>query len=112
MENNNNIRTGNLNPMYGKRHSRETKEKISNSQKLRYQAIKQAIHEHDLLQFADISDEARKELIVQLLEKNEIKFDNIQQVLTFLAILLKKERIKEVVKEEIDRFVASVLHGK
>lgn len=102
---------GNLNPMYGKRHSIETKKKISDSQKQRYQAIRKAIHEHDILQMADTSDNARKEVIRQLLYHNDIEFANIQQVLTFLAIILGKDHIQKVVQEEIDRFVLSIEQG-
>ena len=36
-------KSGNLNPMYGKRHSTDTKKKISDSQKQRYQAIRKAL---------------------------------------------------------------------
>lgn len=35
---------GNLNPMYGKRHSEESKQKISQSQKERYNQYKKAIN--------------------------------------------------------------------
>ena len=35
---------GNLNPMYGKRHSEESKQKISQSQKERYNQYKNAVN--------------------------------------------------------------------
>ena len=97
--------------MYGKRHSIETKKKISDSPKQRYQASRKALHEHDILQMADTSDHARKEVIRQLLYYNDIEFANIQEVLTLLAIILGKDHIQKVVQEEIDRFVLSIEQG-
>ena len=41
-------KSGNLNPMYGKRHSIDTKKKISDSQKQRYETIRKALQEQEL----------------------------------------------------------------
>ena len=41
-------KSGNLNPMFGKRHSYETKNKISSAQKARYAAIRKALQEQDI----------------------------------------------------------------
>ena len=38
-------KVGSFNPMYGKRHTEETKQKISNTQRARYAAIRKAITE-------------------------------------------------------------------
>lgn len=100
-------RSGNLNPMFGKRHSEETKKKISNSQKKRYAAIQKAIREQDILQFAQADDESRKELIHQLLDKNNISFDSIQQSVNFVAFLLEKERVKDIIREEINKLLVN-----
>ena len=91
-------RSGNLNPMWGKRQSLETKKKISDSQRKRYAAI---------LQFAQTDSEARKELIHQLLDKNDISFDNVQQAVNFVAFLLEKERVKAIVQEEINKLLVN-----
>lgn len=99
-------RSGNLNPMWGKKQSEETKKKISDSQKKRYQAIRKSIREQDILQFAHTDDKARNELIHQLLDKNNISFDNIQQAVNFVAFLLEKERVKAIVQEEINKLLA------
>lgn len=99
-------RSGNLNPMWGKKQSEETKKKISDSQKKRYAAIRKAIKEQDILQLAHTDDKARKELIHQLLDKNNISFNNIQQALNFVALLLEKERVKGIVREEINRLLS------
>lgn len=87
-------RSGNLNPMWNKKQSLETKKKISNSQKKRYAAIRKAIREQDILQLAHTDDKARKELIHQLLDKNNISFDNIQQAVNFVAFCLKKSMLR------------------
>ena len=99
-------KSGTLNPMYGKRHSADTKKKISDSQKLRYQTIRKALQEQDLLQYADTSIEARKEVLRHLLDHCNLSFDNIQQVVNFIAIMLNKNRIQEIIKEEIDKLIA------
>lgn len=98
-------RSGNLNPMWGKRQSLETKKKISDSQKRRYAAIRKAIREQDILQFAQADGESRKELIHQLLDKNNISFDSIQQAVNFVAFLLEKERVKVIIREEINKLL-------
>lgn len=100
-------RSGNLNPMWGKRQSLETKKKISDSQRKRYAAIRKAIREQDILQFAQTDSEARKELIHQLLDKNDISFDNVQQAVNFVAFLLEKERVKAIVQEEINKLLVN-----
>lgn len=100
------LKRGNLNPMWGKRHSTETKEKISNSQKARYNAIKKAIAEQNIYQYADTSLEARKEVLRHLLDNCELTFNSVQQVVNFLAILLGKDRIQEIIKAEINKLIA------
>ena len=100
------IKSGNLNPMWGKRHSTETKQKISDSQKQRYQAIKKAIKEQELLDYADTSENARKEVLRHLLDTNELSFNSVQQAINFIAIMIGKERIQQIVKEEIDKVVS------
>ena len=44
-------KSGNLNPMCGKRHSTDTKKKISDSQKQRYETIRKALKEQDILTY-------------------------------------------------------------
>ncbi len=98
-------KSGNLNPMWGKKHNEETKKKISDTQKLRYAAIRKAIKENDILDYGQTNDEARKDVLKQLLDRNELKFKHIQQAVNFIAIMLGKNRIQEIIKEEINRFV-------
>lgn len=99
-------RSGNLNPMWGKRQSLETKKKISDSQKKRYRAIRKAIREQDILQLAHTDDKVQKEVIHQLLDKNIMSFDNVQQAVNFVAFLLEKERVKDIIQEEINKLLA------
>lgn len=100
------IKSGNLNPMYGKRHSTDTKKKISDSQKQRYQAIRKALKEQELFEFADTSLDARKEVLRHLLDANELSFNSVQQAVNFLAIMLGKEKIQDIIKTEIDKVVS------
>lgn len=99
-------KSGNLNPMYGKRHSIDTKKKISDSQKQRYETIRKALKEQELLDYADTSENARKEVLRHLLDTNELSFNSVQQAVNFIAIMLGKDRIQEIVKAEIDKLVS------
>lgn len=99
-------KSGNLNPMYGKRHSTDTKKKISDSQKQRYQAIRKALKEQELFEYADTSLDARREVFRHLLDTNKLSFDSVQQAVNFIAIMLGKERIQDIIKAEIDKVVS------
>lgn len=101
------MRSGNLNPMWGKRHSDETKQKISNSQKARYAAIRKAINEReDILDYGDDDPQTRREVLRHLLDNNNLKFDNVKQAADFFVIMLGKNRIEEIVHRTIDRYIA------
>ena len=100
------MKSGNLNPMAGKRHSLESKKKISDSQKNRYQAIRNALNERELMSYADTSVNARKEVLKHLIETNELSFESVQQVINFIAIVVGKKRMQQIIRDEIDKLVA------
>ena len=99
-------RQGNLNPMYGKRHTADTKKKISDSQKARFNAIRKAIKEQSIIDYGDNSPESRKAVLSHLLNNNDLKFDNMKQVADFLAIMIGKDRINEIIRSEVDKIIA------
>ena len=99
-------RKGNLNPMWGRKHTPETKEKISNSQKARYNAIRKAIKEQSIIDYGDNSPESRRRVLAHLLDNNDLKFDNMKQVADFLAIMIGKDRINEIIRSEVDKIIA------
>lgn len=99
------MKSGNLNPMYGKKHDEITKRKISISQKKRYDAIRKALKEDNILNYGQTGDEARRDVIRQLLDKNQLNFKNVQQAINFLAIMLQKDRVKEIVRGEINKLL-------
>ena len=94
-------RSGNLNPMYGRKQSYETKKKISDSQKERYQRIRHALSEQELLSYAQDDFETRKEVLQHLLDHNKLSFRSVQQAINFLAIMMGKERIQSIIRAEI-----------
>ena len=104
-------RSGNLNPMYGKKQSYETKRKISDSQKERYQRIRHALSEQELLNNAQDDFETRKEVLQHLLDNNKLSFRNVQQAVNFLSIMLGKERIQSIIRVEIDKLLADNYKG-
>ena len=99
-------KAGNLNPMYGKKQSNETKIKISKAQKQRYAAIRKALKEQDILDYAVTNDKARKDVLRQLLDRNQLSFKNIQQAVNFLGIMLNRDRIKEIISMEINNLIS------
>ena len=98
-------RVGNLNPMYGRKQSYETKKKISDSQKERYQRIRHALSEQELLSYAQDDFETRKEVLQHLLNHNKLSFRSVQQAVNFLAIMMGKERIQSIIRAEIDKLL-------
>ena len=99
------MRSGNLNPMYGKKQSYETKSKISASQKARYAAIRKALKEQDILNYGRTDNDTRRSVLRHLLDKNELNFNNVQQAVDFLAIMLGKQRIQEIIRQEINNLI-------
>ena len=99
-------RKGILNPMWGRTHTPETKEKISNSQKARYNAIRNAIKENDILDYGSDDVESRKAVLSHLLNNNDLQFDNMKQVADFLVIMIGKDRINEIIRSEVDKIIA------
>lgn len=101
------MRSGNLNPMWGHKHSAESKKKISDSQKARYAAIRKAIHEReDILDYGDNDPQTRREILRHLLDNNNLKFNSVKQAADFFVIMLGKDRIEEIVHRTIDRYIA------
>lgn len=96
------MRSGNLNPMYGKKQSYETKKKISDTQKARYSRIRQALNEDNILNHGKDDLEARKEVLLHLLDKNTLSFRSLQQAANFFVIMLGKDNIKQLIDEEIN----------
>ena len=102
-----NRREGNLNPMWGHKQTLETKKKISASQKARYAAIRKALSEQDIIDYGKTDMAARKDVLRQLLDRNQLSFQSVQQAANFFAIMLDEERVKRIVQEQIDKFLAN-----
>ena len=99
-------RSGNLNPMWGKRHSAESKKKIRDSQKARYAAIKNAITEReDILDYGEDDTQTRRSVLRHLLDNNDLRFDNVKQAADFFVIMLGKDRIEEIIHKEIHKYI-------
>ena len=61
--------------------------------------------EQDILDYGQTDDNARIDVLRHLLDKNELNFNNVQQAVNFLAIMLKKDRITEIIQQEINNLV-------
>lgn len=62
--------------------------------------------EQELFEYVDTSLDARKEVLKHLLDTNELSFNSVQQAVNFLAIMLGKEKIQDIIKVEINKVVA------
>ena len=61
--------------------------------------------EQDILDYGQTDDNARIDVLRHLLDKNELNFKNIQQAVNFLSIMLKKHRIQEIIRQEINNLI-------
>lgn len=67
--------------------------------------------EQDILDYGQTDDNARKDVLRQLLDKNELNFNNVQQAVNFLSIMLKKDRIQEIIRQEINNLISECDKG-
>lgn len=101
---------GALNPMYAKQHSTETKQKISNSQKARWNNIRQTIKQVS----EETSDKARQDLIDQALYSDTISFKDEQQARNFFEIMSQSDKkilikyLKPIVNSFIKKYLQHV----
>ena len=101
-------REGNLNPMFGKRHNEETKEKISTSQKARYAAIRKALQAEEIQPPIGRTDKAaRMDLLNQCFNTDSIAFKDVEQAHNFVAIMLQNEEnyLQKIIKEELNKLI-------
>lgn len=107
-------REGNLNPMYGKRQALATKQKISDSQKKRYEYIRQKLKSENtnlnkLIGYTD--KEAKLDLLKQCLFTDTIGFKDAQQALNFVAIVsdgIDNNYLKRVVSDELNKYLSNM----
>jgi len=69
------------------------------------------LKEQDILDYGKTDDNARKDVLRQLLDKNELNFNNVQQAVNFLSIMLKKDRIQEIIRQEINNLISECDKG-
>ena len=89
-------RQGSLNPMWGKQHTQATKEKISQSQKARYNAIRKALKENTS---ADEATDRKIERLNAMLEDGTIT--TVSELYKAIHILFIAERISRKIVEEL-----------
>ena len=61
--------------------------------------------EQDILNYGKTDNDARRDVLRHLLDKNELNFNNIQQAINFLSIMLAKHRIQEIIRQEINNLI-------
>lgn len=101
---------GILNPMYNKKHNAVTKQKISNSQKKRWDSIRKAIREINIQTDSTTS----KEPIEQTPYNNTTNFKNKQQAYISFETMSKKDKktletyLKPFIDEAIKKYIQHV----
>ena len=89
-------REGSLNPMWGKQHTQATKEKISQTQKARYSAIRKALHEEHT---DDEATDRKIERLNAMLDDGTIT--TVNELNRAIHILFVAERISRKIVEEL-----------
>nr|WP_279192237.1 NUMOD3 domain-containing DNA-binding protein [Bacteroides intestinalis] len=120
MESTNNVpkpkrsKEGSLNPMWGKSQSLETKQKISNSQKDRYERIRKALQTEDTAATKNIGETnvaAQIDLLKQCLFTDNITFKDAEQAHNFIAIMsdgINSNYLKSVINDELNRYLNNI----
>ena len=95
---------GALNPMFGKHHDEITRRKISDSQKKRYETIRQAIKNESV---GRADKKAREDLLNQAIYKDTIGFRDSEQLKNFVEIMTQNDMnwLKNIVKDAIEEWI-------
>lgn len=105
---------GSLNPMWGKSQSLETKQKISNSQKGRYEKIRKALQTEDTAAKKNIGETnaaAKIDLLKQCLFTDNITFKDAEQAHNFIAIMsdgINSNYLKRVINDELNLYLNNI----
>lgn len=98
-------KTGSLNPMWGKRQSLDTKKKISDSQKERYEKIRQQI-QSESIKTNNAEQEAKLDLLKQCIFTDSIQFRDRQQAINFIDIMshgIQSDYLKRIINDELNK---------
>ena len=81
-------------------------EMTANNIPSQHTVLKNISRTEELFEYADTSIDARKEVLRHLLDTNELSFNSVLQAVNFIAIMLGKEKIQDIIKTEIDKVIS------
>lgn len=102
-------KSGSLNPMWGKQQSLEAKKKISDSQKARYERIRDKL-QSESTKVNNVEQDAKLDLLKQCIFTDSIQFRDKQQALNFINIMsdgIEGNYLKRVINDELNKFLAA-----
>lgn len=102
-QNDNPIRSkeGALNPMYGKAHSQETKDKISQTQKKRYNLIRKQLQKES-------KEDSDKRINLLNLYIQQGKINNISELEDEICKLFQEQRIRQIIEQTVNNYLSKI----
>lgn len=98
-DNPNRSKEGALNPMFGKSHSQETKDKISKTQKARYDLIRKQLQQEN-------KEDSDNRINLLNLYIKQGKINNISELEDAIYNLFQEERLQRIIKQSVNNYLS------
>lgn len=92
-------REGTLNPMYGKSHSQETKDKISKTQKERYDLIRKQLQKES-------KEDSDKRINLLNLYIQQGKINTMKDLEDNICKLFQEERLQQIIEQTVNNYLS------
>lgn len=102
-QNDNPIRSkeGALNPMFGKSHSQETKEKISKSQKERYNLIRRQLQKES-------TEDSDRRINLLNLYIQQGKINTMKDLEDMIYNIFQEERLQRIIEQTVNNYLSKI----
>ncbi len=102
-QNDNPIRSkeGALNPMYGKAHSQETKDKISQTQKKRYDLIRKQLK-------TESTEDSDKKIDLLNLCIQQGRINSLSELEDEICKLFHEQRIRQIIEQTVNNYLSKI----
>ena len=94
-------REGTLNPMYGKSHSQETKDKISKTQKERYDLIRKQLK-------TESTEDSDKKIDLLNLYIQQGKINTMKDLEDNICKLFQEERLQQIIEQTVNNYLSKI----
>lgn len=92
---------GSKNPMWGKQHSQETKDKISQTQKKRYDLIRKQLKTEN-------TEDSDKKIDLLNLYIQQRKITTMQELENAIYTLIQEQRIKSIIEQTVNNYLSKI----